>query len=167
MSPQDIIDLLRLKPHPNEGGFYREMYRSAARIPQASLPGYSGDRAAGTGIYYLLTPATCSAMHRLPGDEMFHHYLGDAVELLLLHSSGEGDVVVLGKDLERGERPQVVVPGGCWQGSKLVRGGTVALLGTTMSPGFEFADYQHGDRAELIAAYPEWAERIAELTTSF
>jgi len=167
MSPREIIDLLALKPHPNEGGYYRETYRSTARIPAGSLPAYSGDRSAGTGIYYLLSPASCSAMHRLPGDELFHHYLGDAVEMLLLHPSGDGEIVVLGKDLARGQRPQVVVPGGVWQGSKLVRGGSVALLGTTMSPGFEFADYQHGDRADLIAAYPVWAERIRELTPGF
>ena len=99
----------------------------------------------GTAIYYLLKPGTFSALHRLPGDEIFHHYLGDSVEMLLLHPSGAGEVVRLGKDLAAGERPQVMVPGGAWQGSRLVEGGKVALLGCTVSPGFEYADYQHGD----------------------
>jgi predicted cupin superfamily sugar epimerase len=106
-------------------------------------------------------------MHRLPGEEIFHHYLGEAVEMLLLHPDGRGEIVRLGKDLDAGERPQVVVPGGVWQGSKLVSraGAGYALLGCTMAPGFDYADYQHGQREPLVSQYPDHAARIAELTT--
>src|SRR4051812_11520598 len=109
MTAQQLIDLLRLEPHPNEGGYFRETYRSHASTHAAHLPpGYAGARSLGTAIYYLLTPDTVSAMHRLPGDEIFHHYLGDVVEMLLLHEDGRGEIVLLGSDLAAGQRPQVV-----------------------------------------------------------
>ncbi len=164
LAPQEIIELLGLQPHPKEGGYYREIYRSADSIPGRTLPAFAAARSVGTAIYYLLTPTTCSAMHRLPGDEIFHHYLGGPVEMLLLHASGKSELLKLGSDLAAGQRPQIVVPGGVWQGSKLAPGGRVALLGTTMSPGFDFADYQHGDRDELSKAFASQSDRIRELT---
>jgi predicted cupin superfamily sugar epimerase len=103
-------------------------------------------------------------MHRLPTDEVFHFYLGDAVEMLQLHPDGRGEVIRLGSDLAAGERPQVLAPGGSWQGSWLVPGGRWALLGTTVAPGFEFADYTSGRRRELIARYPDFADLITALT---
>jgi predicted cupin superfamily sugar epimerase len=118
----------------------------------------------GTAIYYLLTPYTFSAMHRVPGDEIFHFYQGDAVEMLQLPPDGEGKVVVLGNDLLAGMRPQVVVPGGVWQGSRLVAGGRFALLGTTMSPGFDYSDYEAGRRADLAGRFPQFAQFIEQLT---
>src|SRR6186997_2398350 len=131
-----------------EGGYFVETYRSTAALSPA---GYSGERALSTAIYYLITPQSFSAMHRLPGDEIFHHYLGDAVEMLLLHPTGRIETLSLGKEIATGERPQIVVPGGVWQGSRLVAGGQFALLGCTMAPGFDYADYEHGRRTELIA----------------
>jgi predicted cupin superfamily sugar epimerase len=103
-------------------------------------------------------------MHRLPTDEVFHFYLGDAVEMLQLHPDGRGEVIRLGTDLAVGERPQVLAPGDTWQGSRLVPGGRWALLGTTVAPGFDFADYTSGRRSELIAAYPGFSELITALT---
>ena len=137
--------------------------RSAFR--RASLPDpYPGDRAAGTAIYYLLTPDTFSALHRLPGDEIFHFYLGDPVEMLQLKPDGSGEVVVLGHDIAAGMRPQHVVPGGVWQGSRLRAGGSYALLGTTMSPGFDYNDYESGTRESLTQLYPQHSAMIASLT---
>jgi predicted cupin superfamily sugar epimerase len=162
MTPEKMIDLLRLQKHPSEGGFFVETYRSGASCTPA---GYAGERSVGTAIYYLITPRSFSALHRLPGDEIFHHYLGDAVEMLMLHPTGEHEIVRIGKGLERGERPQVVVPGGTWQGSRLAAGGEFALLGCTMAPGFDYADYQHGQRDKLLAQFPAVADQIAALTT--
>jgi predicted cupin superfamily sugar epimerase len=170
MTANEIVQLLRLEQHPKEGGYFRETYRSRATIDTTHLPpaGYANagprDRALGTAIYYLITPDSFSALHRLPGEEVFHHYLGDAVEMLMLHADGRGDVVRIGTDLATGESPQVVVPGGTWQGSRLVPGGAFALLGCTMSPGFDYADYAHGRRNDLIERFPAHAERIRELT---
>ena len=148
MNPDDIIAALKLPVHPLEGGYFRETYLSTN----------------STAIYYLLTPSTCSRMHRLPGDELFHFYLGDPVEQLHLRPDGSGEIIVLGSDLILGQRPQVLVPGGVWQGAALAPGGRLALLGTTMAPGFEMANYQNGDRDQLDAAYPEFADMIRRLT---
>jgi predicted cupin superfamily sugar epimerase len=166
MNAEQLIQALGLSPHPSEGGFFRETYRAELPIPPDALPAaYAGAaRAASTAIYYLLTPDTFSAMHRLPGDEIFHFYLGDPVEMLQLREDGSGEVVVLGQVLAAGMRPQVVVPGGVWQGSRLRDGGRYALLGTTRSPGFDFADFQLGERAALAQAYPAFAEKIHKLT---
>jgi predicted cupin superfamily sugar epimerase len=125
---------------------------------------YASWRRTGTAIYYLLEPETFSEMHRLRSDEVFHFYAGDAVEMLQLKANGLGERVVIGSDLARGQRPQVVVGRGVWQGSRLVGGGRWALLGCTVSPGFEFEDYEAGERAELREKWPEFAEEIAALT---
>jgi uncharacterized protein len=165
LTADEIIQRLSLVPHPCEGGHFRQTYRSELMLPANILPNdYTGDRCASTAIYYLLTPGTFSEMHRLPTDEVFHYYLGDSVEMLQLHPDGRGEVIRIGNDLVAGEMPQVLAPGGVWQGSRLVQGGRFALLGTTVAPGFEYADYTSGRRNELIASYPKFAEMIAALT---
>lgn len=157
---EDICRLLHLHPLPGEGGFFRETYRST--LPMYAVPG--GERSAATAIYYLLTPGIFSALHRLPGDEVFHFYLGDAVEMLQLHPGGATHVVMIGNDLRSGVEPQVVVPGGVWQGCLLRPGGRFALMGTTMSPGFDPRDFVSGKRDALCAEYPGQRERILALT---
>ena len=165
LSAERLKEILKLEPHPREGGWFRQTYISAERIPHGALPErYLGDRAAATAIYYLLTPTTFSEMHRLASDEVFHFYLGDPVEMLQLKPDGTGEVVRLGSDVEGGMTPQLLVPQGVWQGSRLVAGGEVALLGCTVSPGFDYADYEQGTRDRLTAEYPSLAERIRELT---
>ena len=159
MRAEHIIATLGLEPHPEEGGFYRETYRSADSFAPGGL--FAGSRSCGTAIYFLLTPSTFSEMHRLPGDELFHFYLGDPVDMLLLHPEGVSEEVTLTNDLALG-RPQVVVPGGVWQGSRVRRGGAFALLGTTMGPGFEFPDYERGTSA-LLESHPEHAATISSL----
>jgi predicted cupin superfamily sugar epimerase len=166
MTDEEIIALLKLKPHPKEGGFFAETYRAEEAIPRNVLPQrYTGPRAFGTAIYYLLTPAVFSAMHRLRSDEVFHFYLGDPVEMLQLLPDGTGRTIVLGNDLTVGMRPQVIVARGVWQGSRLVAGGMFALLGCTVAPGFDFADYEHGRRDDLIGSHPQFHEKIVALTT--
>jgi predicted cupin superfamily sugar epimerase len=162
MTAEQVIGRLGLVPLPREGGWYRETYRADLELPAAALASRCpGPRAAGTAIYYLLTPDTFSALHRLAGDEVFHFYQGGAVEMLQLDPRrGEGRLVTLGSDLLAGEQPQVVVPRGVWQGSRLRPGGAWALLGTTMAPGFDFADYEGADPEALAAAFPAFAERI-------
>jgi uncharacterized protein len=160
MTAEDVVRLLELKPLPIEGGYFRETYKTAESV---SLPRYAGERPLGTAIYFLLTPETFSEMHRLAGDEVYHFYLGDPVELLQLTPDRRGELIVLGTEIGHGMKVQHLVPGGCWQGSRLKRGGTFALMGTTMSPGFDFADYASGNREELQAGWPERRELIGEL----
>ncbi|MGH7587709.1 MAG: cupin domain-containing protein [Gemmatimonadota bacterium] len=162
-----LIERLGLVPLPDEGGHYRETWRAEENAPADALPArYRGGRAFGTAILYLLTsdPDSFSALHRLPSDEVYHFYLGDPVEMLLLYPDGRSEAATLGPDVLGAEKVQFVVPRGVWQGSRVAPGGSWALLGTTMAPGFEFADYEPGDREELIARYPEAGERIRALT---
>jgi hypothetical protein len=162
-----LIERLGLVRLPDEGGHYRETWRAEESAPADALPArYRGGRAFGTAILYLLTsdPDSFSALHRLSTDEVYHFYLGDPVEMLLLHANGTSETVTLGPDVLGAEKVQLVVPRGVWQGSRVQPGGCWALLGTTMAPGFEFADYEAGDRDELIASYPEAGERIRALT---
>ena len=165
MTAEHLIAHLGLEPLPREGGWYRETYRADLEWPAGALaPRYSGARAACTAIYYLLTPDTFSALHRLAGDEVFHFYLGDPVEMLQLDPRrNEGHVITLGSDLLAGQQPQVVVPRGVWQGSRLRPGGAFALLGTTMAPSFDFADYESADAAALAATFPAFSETIHRL----
>ncbi len=156
MTADEVIALLGLQPHPREGGWFVETWRDPHPV---DVPGVRSGHLS-TAIYYLLTPTTVSAMHRLPGDELFHHYAGDPVEQLLLHPGGRHTLHVLGRDLARGERPQARVPGGVWQGAVLADGGAWALLGCTMSPAFDYADYVHGDADALCAAWPAAAAEI-------
>ena len=162
---EELIRLLNLQPHPREGGHFRETYRSTDLLPAAALPPhYRSPRAASTAIYYLLTPDTCSALHRLGSDEIFHFYLGSPVRMLQLFPDGQGKEVILGPDLLAGQSVQVVVPRGVWQGSVLEPGGAFALLGCTVAPGFEYADYESGSRGELLARYPAFEDLIVRLT---
>lgn len=164
LTAKQIREFLRMQPHPIEGGYFAETYRSVGNVPHRALAGYPGDRSLSTAIYYLLTAETFSAMHRVRGDEMFHFYLGDPVEMLQLKPDVSGEVVLLGQDIAAGMRLQHNVPGGFWQGSRLKKGGKYALLGTTMAPGFEYEDYETGRRQELIARYQQHAELIMALT---
>ena len=155
----DIIRLLRLEPLTVEGGFFHETYRSPQKI---ELPLYRGPRSLATAIYYLLTPETFSRMHRVPGEEIFHFYLGDPVEMLQLGENGTGEIITIGQDIVAGMKLQHIVPGGRWQGARLRAGGKFALLGTTMSPGFEYEDYEAGGE-ELMEQWPDFKELLQAL----
>jgi len=117
-----------------------------------------------TAIYYLLTPETFSAIHRLQSDEIFHFYLGDPVEMLQLGPEGKTEIATLGPDLARGMKLQHVVAGGTWQGSRLLEGGRYALLGTTVVPGFDYQDFELGARSALQDQYPRFSSLIGRLT---
>jgi uncharacterized protein len=165
MDIETLKKTLGLVPLPQEGGFYAESYRAAETLPEEHLPRrYQGGRSLATAIYFLLTPDSFSALHRLASDEIYHHYFGDSVEMLQLHEAPTGRIATLGTDFEQGMRPQVVVPRGVWQGARLRPGGSLALLGATMSPGFEFADFELAQREPLLAAYPEFSAWITALT---
>jgi predicted cupin superfamily sugar epimerase len=165
MTADDVKQLLQLEPLRVEGGFFRETYRSRWTVSEEYLPeGMSGSRSVGTAIYFMLTPETFSALHRVPGTEIFHFYLGDPVVMLQLLRDGSSQTLTLGHDLAGGQRPQVVVRGHVWQGSRLAPGGKWALMGTTMSPGFDYHDFELGNREQLSAQYPEVGDMIRQYT---
>lgn len=159
-----IIETLGLQPHP-EGGHFAEIWRADESITAAHLPArYGSDRSFGTAIYYLLGPGDISAMHRITSDEIFHFYLGDPVEQLQLYPDGTHQVVEIGPDLAAGQRPQVIVERGVWQGARVKPGGRYALMGTTVAPGFDFADFELIGDTDLTAGWPDAADMIRALS---
>ena len=115
MKADEVRQLLKLQPLEPEGGFFRETYRSRWQVPREQLPeGVQGARSIGTAIYYMITPEMFSTLHRLPGTEIFHFYLGDPAEMLLLHPDGGVQTITLGHDLRAGHQPQALVRGGVW-----------------------------------------------------
>lgn len=165
LTAREIIARLGLVPLTIEGGYFRETYRAPLQLVAGALPSeYGGERNVSTCIYYLLTPDTFSAIHRVKSDEIFHFYAGDAVEMLQLWPNGDARVVVIHNNLAADREPQVVVPAGVWQGCRLVPGGSWALMGCTVAPGFDYADFELAGRGTLLAQHPEHSEPIAALT---
>ena len=166
-SADQIVNHLQLEPLPHEGGLYRQTYYASERIEADALPErYRGTRPFCTAIYYLLTqaPDSFSALHRLKTDEIYHFYLGDPMEMLMLHPNGSSERVILGHDLLAGQQVQLVAPAASWQGSRLVEGGHFALMGTTMAPGYEQEDFELGEGDELVAEHPDRVDLIRALT---
>ncbi len=159
-----IIEKLGLKPLPVEGGYFCETYKSAEKIKISNSSGTTVSRPISTAIYYLITPESFSALHRLTSDEIFHFYSGDAVEMIQIDSNGQVKRLTLGTDILGGEIPQQVVPKGMWQALRLREGGSWTLLGTTTAPGFEFEDFELGDREKLYNLFPQLKTEIEHFT---
>jgi predicted cupin superfamily sugar epimerase len=161
---QTYIDALQMEAHP-EGGFFKETYRShhLIDVTQGS-GGTSVQRSVSTGIYFLLEKNNFSAFHKIKSDEMWHFYAGQALEVLELNERGELGCTRLGSDILGGEVHQHVVPANTWFASRLAAGGSFSLVGCTVAPGFDFADFCLADQALLLAAFPQHSQTIAELT---
>ncbi len=163
MKPEQIVQKLGLQPHPREKGYFAETYRAHEKLTGESLPvRYEGARSYSSAIYFLLTKDGFSELHRLKSDEIFHFYSGAPAELIVLSADGKGEIIMLGSDLEKGERPQIIVPAGCWQGIHTT--GEYTLFGCTVSPGFEYQDYEQGIRELLLKQYPQFSDKIIQLT---
>ena len=164
---QQLIAFYNLKPLAVEGGLFARTYLSDESIASEALPHrYTQAHPFGTAILVLFTDHadSFSALHKLPTDEVYHFYMGDPIELTLLHPNGQTELVTMGHDVLRSQKIQHVVSRGVWQGSRLLSGGQYALFGTSMSPGYHHSDYLGGERASLIAQYPSAAEHIRLLT---
>ena len=158
------MEKLQLEPHP-EGGYFRQTYRSDVVIAREALPlGFTGTRAASSAIYFLLEEENFSAFHRLRSDEVWHFYSGAPVLVHVIAQDGEYSSILLGCDLEEGQVPQAVVRAGCWFASHVADWKSFAVVGCTVAPGFDFADFEMGKRAELVARFPRQRELIERLT---
>lgn len=155
LNAEEIVKSLKLEPLDREGGMYRSTYTCEKTADGEPI---------GSAIYYFLTERSFSHLHKLTGDEVYHFYLGDPVELVELLPDGRQRITWLGTDLEQGQTPQHLVCAGTWQGSHLLPGGKFALLGTTMAPGFTPECYEHGVKEELMRRYPEAKSWIEQLT---
>ena len=152
LTAADIIARLGLKPHP-EGGHYRETFRDSRCD--------AGGRACSTAIYFLLARGERSHWHRIDAIEVWHYYAGAALSLQIADGDGRR-VVQLGSDLAAGEQPQAIVPAHAWQAAEST--GEWTLVGCTVAPGFDFSDYEHGQRGELMGSHPQFREKIVALT---
>jgi uncharacterized protein len=164
LTAKGLAAQLELNRHP-EGGWYRESYRSPETIPSAALPGRPGaERSCSTAIYFLLERGDFSALHRIKSDELWHFYWGAALTIQVISASGAHLELLLGADLAAGECFQVLVPAGCWFGAELSGIGDFALVGCTVAPGFDFADFEMGKRDELLGEYPQHAPMVRRMT---
>lgn len=164
MTARHYIQSLNLQPHP-EGGYFAETYRSAESIPSGALPGrFSGMRAFGTAIYFLLERHHFSALHRILADEIWHFYAGGPLQVFVINPDATLTIVRLGNEPAKGEVFQAVVPAGCWFGAKSAEGTDFSLVGCTVAPGFNFADFEMGSRTALLAQFPQHRAVIEMLT---
>lgn len=166
MTAEEVIQKLDLKPLPEEGGYFRETYRSniASLSPQLFGINSVNPRTISTAIYYLVVPDSFSALHKVKSDEIFHFYGGDPVEMVQIDDQGNLQRFTIGNDIVNGEQPQVVVPRGVWQALRLKSGGKWSLMGTTVAPGFEFEDFELGDRETMIREFPQHREDITNFS---
>jgi predicted cupin superfamily sugar epimerase len=156
------INHLGLSPHP-EGGYYRATYKSDLTIVRSALPSsYQGDRSASTAIYFLLDGENFSAFHRIASDEVWHFYCGSSLVVYVIDPEGDYSELHLGGGSD--EVFQAVVNAGCWFASRVKDAAGFALVGCTVAPGFDFADFELAVRSELVAAYPQHRKLIQELT---
>jgi predicted cupin superfamily sugar epimerase len=160
---RELVDKFELMPHP-EGGFYKEMYRSAEQLPAASLPArFGGERSFSTAIYFLLVKNNFSAFHRIKSDECWHFYTGDSLLVHVIHPDARYELIRLGNHIAAGETFQAIVPAGAWFASETAPGGEFSFVGCTVAPGFDFADFELAERASLEMAFPQHAGIIRRL----
>lgn len=160
------IDRLHLKPHP-EGGLYNEVFAGPDILNPAGLPEkYPGPRKAYTSIYFLLKSGQISRLHRLRSDELWHFYTGSALTVHVIDADGACVPLKLGADPEKGETFQARVRAGCWFGATVDQPNSFSLVGCVVAPGFEFEDFELGDRADLIRMFPQHRKLIERLTES-
>ncbi|MEW7292696.1 cupin domain-containing protein [Aquimarina sp. 2304DJ70-9] len=161
---KEIVDTLKMEPHP-EGGFYKETYRSNGVIPQNTLDKeFTGDRNYCTAIYFLLTSENFSAFHRIKQDEIWHYYSGSSLYVHVINPDGKYNRFTVGMNLDREELPQLVVPAGCWFASSVKDTNSYSLVGCTVSPGFDFDDFELAERSTLIKEFPDHNEVITQYT---
>lgn len=158
------IETLHMARHI-EGGAFKEHYRAPLLLPQAALTAqHNGDRNASTAIYFLLEYGEFSAFHKLASDEVLHFYDGAPLHIYEIDQQGQMLVHKLGRDLENGERFSCVIPGGNWFALRCEVKDAFSLIGCTVAPGFDFADFHLDDRASLLQLFPQHQQLIVEMT---
>lgn len=163
-SAQSFIKQYQLQPHP-EGGWYKETYRSHETIPATALPGrFSGERNFSTAIYFLLEQGNFSAFHKIQSDECWHFYAGYTLNVYVLHNDGQLEIIKLGNDIAKGELFQYVVPANCWFASRPSAGSEFCFVGCTVSPGFDFTDFEMAKEEQLLSIFPQHADIIKEMS---
>ena len=163
LSAADYVAQLQLQPHP-DGGYYSRTYESDEQIAAAALPArFDADRFISTAIYFLLEGTDYSAFHRIKSDELWHFYVGGGLHIYVIHPDGKGEILLLGNDLTNGYRFQQLVKAGCWFASKPANENSFSLVGCTVAPSFDFADFEMAKQEELLKLFPQYQEWIQQL----
>lgn len=158
------VEKYKMLSHP-EGGYFVETYRSSETVSADALPArFGGERNFSTGIYFLLESHHFSAFHRIKSDEMWHFYTGCPLNVYYIDFDGNLQIIKLGNNPENGEVFQAVVPAGVWFGSKPAQENSYSLVGCTVSPAFDFRDFELADRQQLMSEFPQHKEVIEMLT---
>jgi hypothetical protein len=158
-----LIQKYNLEPH-SEGGWYKQTYKSNEEIGADALPErFGASRAFSTAIYFLLEKGNFSAFHRIKSDECWHFYAGEPLFIYIIEQTGELKIISLGSNHEKGQSFQYVVPADCWFASCPAPGSEYCFVGCTVSPGFEFEDFELADATELSVMYPQHKSIIIEL----
>jgi predicted cupin superfamily sugar epimerase len=164
MNVNQIIKELELLPHP-EGGYYKETYRSEVSIKKDDLPhSFSGARSLSTTIYFLIESGNFSAFHKIKSDEIWHFYAGDALEVIEMDETGKVKLTAVGSKMNEAEVFQYVVKANTWFGSRVKASGKFSLVGCTVSPGFDFLDFEMAKREDLLEKFPQHKRIIEEMT---
>ena len=163
MNTKKLIAHYSLLPHP-EGGWYKETYRSTNKIIQSALPSYfTEERVFSTAIYFLLEQGNFSASHKIKSDECWHFYAGQTLLVYVINAEGKLDIIKLGNDIENGEVFQYVVPANCWFASIPANHTKFCFVGCTVSPGFDFNDFELAKADDLIIEFPNLSDEIKKL----
>lgn len=158
------IEKLYLLKHA-EGGYFREIYRSNEEVDACNLPPrYGSKRAFSTSIYYLLNSGEFSAFHRLKSDEIWHFYSGSPLNLFIINNEGKLSKQILGSNPDKDEHLQIIIEKGSWFAASVLRTGSYTLMGCTVSPGFDFGDFELAKRDALLKKYPQYHEIIVKYT---
>lgn len=157
VNKEELILLHQLTPHP-EGGYYKEMWRSSLRVQTPF-----GERSAGTAIYFLLETERFSAFHRLVSDELWYFHHGSPADIYIIHEDGRLEIVTIGSEYHQGQSLQLIVPAGAWFAAEVKEKGSYTFVSCSVSPGFEFTDFELSDKSKLSEAFPAHAELIARL----
>ena len=164
MTVEELIKYYLMLPHP-EGGWFKETYRSNEIFPGTALPErFGGNREFSTAIYFLLEKNNFSAFHRIKSDECRHFYTGDPLEIFILSEKGKMDRVVLGNEISKGQCFQYVVPANSWFASRTMEGGAFSFVGCTVSPGFDFQDFEMADPVKLALKFPAYSSIFRAFT---
>jgi len=158
-----LIKSLNLVPHP-EGGYFKETYQSEDIV--SGLPDrYQGQsRSSGTSIYYLLKGNQYSAFHKIQSDEIWHFYEGSPLKIYVIDHNGKLNIHLLGNDINNGGNYQIVIKHNQWFAAQPIEQKGYTLMGCTVSPGFDYTDFQLAKRNELLEKYPEHHSLIMEFT---
>ncbi|GJP50371.1 hypothetical protein CLOM_g9502 [Closterium sp. NIES-68] len=180
----EVVKRLSLQPHP-EGGFYAETFRDTrVQLDLGNLPaneGFKVGRPVSTCIYFLLPTGSVSHLHRMPSSEIFHFYAGDPLTIVEIEDDGSFRKTTIGPDLAAGHSLHHIIKPNVWFGAfptldfdaelKLTArdAGSAAthysLVGCTVAPAFEFADFELANRADLVGKFPHLADVITILTS--